>query len=146
MEWRMDVTPHLHYRDPEAARLWLERAFGLETELLVTDADGRVIFARLTGGVGIAPEGAGKSPASLGASTQTVSLRMAESIDDHFARARAGGARILSAPRQEFYGDVSYMAADLEGHIWSFGQRVPDAGGPPPEGWTVRFPNREGAK
>jgi uncharacterized glyoxalase superfamily protein PhnB len=140
------VTPHLHYRDPEAARLWLERAFGLETELLVTDADGRLVFARLTGGVGLEPEGAGKSPASLdGANTQTVSMRMADDIAAHFARARAGGARILREPRQEFYGDMSYMAADLEGHLWNFGQQIPDAGGPPPEGWTVRFPNRKAA-
>jgi hypothetical protein len=44
----LHVTPHLHYRDPDAARLWLERAFGLETDILVTDAEGRLVFARLT--------------------------------------------------------------------------------------------------
>lgn len=141
------VTPHLHYRDPDAARLWLEQAFGLETELLVTDSEGRMVFARISG-VGIGPEGADgeKSPASIGgANTQTVSIRMVEDIGVHFARAKAAGARVVREPLQAFYGDLSYVALDLEGHLWSFGQSIPDAGGPPPEGWTVSFPSKEAA-
>lgn len=143
----LTVTPHLHYRDPDAARLWLERAFGLETELLVSDSEGRLVFARLSG-VGIGREGADgeKSPLSVGgANTQMVSIRKVQDIDAHRARAAAAGARILREPRQEFYGDLDYVAVDLEGHLWSFGQSLPDAAGRPPDGWTIRFPNQEAA-
>ena len=40
------------------------------------------------------------------------------------------------------FGDRVYVAADLEGHLWSFAQRGPGAGGPPPDGWTISFPSR----
>ena len=45
-------------------------------------------------------------------------------IDEHCARARAAGAVILKEPEMQFYGDRTYRAADLEGHIWTFGQTV----------------------
>jgi hypothetical protein len=31
---------------------------------------------------------------------------------------------ILQEPETQFYGDRTYRAADLEGHIWTFGQSV----------------------
>jgi uncharacterized glyoxalase superfamily protein PhnB len=40
------------------------------------------------------------------------------------ARARGAGATILAEPSDQFYGDRTYRAADLEGHVWSFGQTV----------------------
>ena len=137
-------TLELHYRDPEAAVRWLDDVFGLEAELMVSDAEGRLVFARVQGPVGIVAEGPGRpSPASLGgASTQTVDISLSEDMDAHYARVRDAGARILVEPRQEFYGAMNYVAADLEGHLWCFSRRVSE-GGPPPDGWTVRFPARE---
>ena len=35
-------------------------------------------------------------------------------------------------PEDQFYGDRSYRARDLEGHIWTFGQTVAEI---PPEDW-----------
>ena len=32
--------------------------------------------------------------------------------------------QILAEPSDQFYGDRTYRAADIEGHIWSFGQTV----------------------
>ena len=140
-----EIMCELHYRDPEAALAWLNRAFGFETELLVTDRDGRLVFARAGWrgvAVGVVGEAApmGMSPASLqGAGAQALQVRFDEDLDAHLARARAAGAVIVREPRQEFYGDLTYVAADLEGHVWMFGQRVPGAGGPPPDGWTVQL-------
>jgi hypothetical protein len=31
---------------------------------------------------------------------------------------------ILAEPSDQFYGDRTYRARDLEGHIWSFAQTV----------------------
>jgi uncharacterized glyoxalase superfamily protein PhnB len=39
-------------------------------------------------------------------------------------RAGAAGAVIVREPADQFYGDRSYIAADPEGHIWSFGQTL----------------------
>ncbi len=139
-------TLELHYRDPEAALRWLEEVFGLEVELMVSDPEGRLVFARVQGPVGIVAEGPGRpSPASLGgASTQTVEVTLSDALEGHYRRARERGARILIEPRQEFYGALNYVAVDLEGHLWCFSQSISE-GGPPPDGWTVRFPQREKA-
>ncbi|MGA7488962.1 MAG: VOC family protein [Xanthobacteraceae bacterium] len=66
-----------------------------------------------------------KSPRSAGGiTTQTVHVHVDEDIDAHCARARAAGATILAEPADQFYGDRTYRARDLEGHIWSFAQTV----------------------
>jgi uncharacterized glyoxalase superfamily protein PhnB len=66
-----------------------------------------------------------RSPASLGGkNTQRVHVRLEHGIDEHCARARNAGARIVMEPADQFYGDRSYIAADPEGHHWSFSQPV----------------------
>jgi hypothetical protein len=54
-------------------------------------------------------------------------------VDDvraHCDRARAAGAEIVQEPTDQPYGDRTYRALDLEGHVWNFRQSVrtvPDA-------------------
>jgi uncharacterized glyoxalase superfamily protein PhnB len=45
-------------------------------------------------------------------------------IDGHCAQARAAGAMILQEPTDQFYGDRTYRARDVEGHVWVFGAPV----------------------
>jgi uncharacterized glyoxalase superfamily protein PhnB len=66
-----------------------------------------------------------KSPRSTGGvTTQTVHVHLDEDVDAHCTRACSAGATILAEPSDQFYGDRTYRAADLEGHVWSFGQTV----------------------
>ena len=139
----------LSYRDPRAALDWLAGAFGFETQLLVNDSEGKVVFARLVldgASVGVAPEDDHMaSPLQFGSDTQVTNLRFpsgAIDLDAHCARAEARGARIVRRPRQEFYGDFAYLCADLEGHLWEFSLRGGEAVAPP-EGWAVRSPAKE---
>ena len=131
------VVPTVFYRNPLAAMDWLEKAFGFEPSILVTDAEGRVGHAEMTwrgaaigvGGEWASPELLGpaslKSPASLGgAGAQFIRLFMDDGLDEHFRRARAAGARITQAPQTQFYGDRTYRALDPEGHVWNFAQKV----------------------
>jgi uncharacterized glyoxalase superfamily protein PhnB len=146
---QITVLAELYYQDPGAALEWLAAAFGFETRMVVTDAEGRIVFAESGWGrhtVAVIPEmGAlGQSPRAVGGvNTQAVQMRGTTDIDAHCARARATGAVIVSEPEDLFFGDRAYVATDLEGHLWNFGQRIPGAGGPPPEGWSVRFPSRD---
>src|SRR5579863_3227503 len=100
-------TPVVFYRDPMAALKWLERAFGFETSLLVTDEAGNVGHAEMSlgeGHVGVGGEwGAAeligpakmRSPASLeGQCTQFIRVSLETGIDEHCAKAEAAGARI----------------------------------------------------
>lgn len=142
------MTSELHYRDPDAALTWLAQAFGLQTRMVITDEHGQTAFAEAGWGeatVAIVPEEPTRksSPQGLGgANTQLVRVRGEMDVDSHCARARAAGATIVQGPTQYFFGDRVYVAADLEGHLWSFAQRIPGAGGPPPDGWTITFPSR----
>jgi uncharacterized glyoxalase superfamily protein PhnB len=129
---RASLISAIFYRDPKAALKWLEKAFGFETAMVITDADGNLGHSEMKFGNGVIMVGSEwsddhKSPASLnGKNTQTVQVYLAEDIDKHCARAKAAGAEIIAAPEDQFYGDRTYRARDPEGHIWTFAMHVKD--------------------
>ena len=120
----------LSYLDPFAALDFLERAFGFERTMVITDETGALGHAQrgFNGGtimIGSEWNENRKSPRSVGGKcTQTVHVPLDEDIDAHCARARAAGAVIEAAPENQFYGDRTYRAIDPEGHVWTFGQTV----------------------
>jgi uncharacterized glyoxalase superfamily protein PhnB len=124
------LTPSLVYRDPDAAILWLERAFGFELTLIVRDPGGKPGHIQMALGDAHIYIGGDAwldciaSPASLGGkNTQILSVMVAD-VNAHYARAKAAGARIAAEPEDQFYGDRVYRAFDLEGHYWTFNQKV----------------------
>ncbi|MHB8528653.1 MAG: VOC family protein [Caulobacteraceae bacterium] len=130
------ITPSV-YRDPMAALRWLEKAFGFETSMLVTDEAGAVGHAEMTwrdgvisvGGELVSPELLGParmiSPLGLdGAGSQFLRVELEGDLDAHCERARAAGARITQQPADQFYGARTYRALDPEGHVWTFHQAV----------------------
>src|SRR5262245_16718052 len=124
------ITPALSYLNPRAAIDWLQKAFGFEISMIIEDEAGNPVHSQLGYGDGLIMVGSEwnentKSPASLGHKcTQTVHVHMSEDIDAHCERARKAGAEILQEPDTQFYGDRTYRARDLEGHMWTFGQTV----------------------
>jgi uncharacterized glyoxalase superfamily protein PhnB len=122
--------PSLAYKDNRAALEWLERAFGFAPSEILTDADGTIVHAEMTYGDGVVMIGTEwadwtRSPASLGGkNTQRVHVRIENGIDEHCARARHAGAKIVKEPEDQFYGERAYIAADLEGHYWTFSQPI----------------------
>lgn len=127
---RPSFSSSLIYKDPKAALKWLEAAFGFETIMVITDADGNLGHSEMRFGTGLLMIGAEwsadhKSPASLsGKNSQSVHVHLTEDVDRHCARAKAAGAEIIQEPATQFYGDRTYRARDPEGHIWTFGQTV----------------------
>lgn len=138
----VSILAELYYDDPAAALAWLSEAFGFQTRMTVRGDDGRIIFSETgLGGhtVAVAPAGHDltRSPGSAGGiNTQTILITVGFDVDAHCARARAAGAVIRREPETTFAGRF-YMAADLEGHLWSFRQRL--AGGALPAGIEVEF-------
>lgn len=129
---RPSLIPSLSYRDPKAALDWLEKVFGFEAFMVITESDGSIVHSEMKAGdnvLMVGPEWTEKhcSPVAVGGkNTQTLHVQLADGIDAHCARAKACGATILMEPEDQFYGDRSYRVADLEGHIWSFGQTIRD--------------------
>src|SRR5215813_12528080 len=127
---RPSLGSAVYYKDPFAALDWLEKAFGFERTLLVTDSEGKLGHSEVRFGDGYIMVGTewcenAASPASTGGrNTQSVHVQLSDGIDAHCARARAAGAVIIREPADQFYGDRVYSARDPEGHVWSFGQTV----------------------
>lgn len=124
-----------YYRDPKAALAWLERAFGFEVTMAIDGPDGDPTMCHYE----MSYEGQGqimvggewtewaKSPASIGGvNTQSIHVALSSDLDAHCERARAAGAVIVKEPEDQFYGDRTYRAADLEGHVWTFHTHVRD--------------------
>jgi uncharacterized glyoxalase superfamily protein PhnB len=122
----------LAYKDNRGALKWLQNAFGFEPSEVLTDAEGNIVHAEMTHGDGVVMIGTEwadwtRSPASLGGkNTQRVHVRIERGIDEHCARARRAGAKVVKEPEDQFYGDRTYIATDLEGHYWTFSQSVRD--------------------
>ncbi len=129
---RSPVIPALFYDDAAAALAWLEKAFGFETRLCVTDDSGAVMHAEMSHGDGrmmVGPAGWAdwaKSPKSLGGVNSGNVHIGVDDVDTHCVTARAAGAVIVQEPEDQFYGDRTYRARDPEGHIWTFGHHVRD--------------------
>jgi uncharacterized glyoxalase superfamily protein PhnB len=49
-----------------------------------------------------------------------------DNVDQHFARAKAEGATIISELQDGFWGGRIYRALDREGHQWEISQRGRD--------------------
>ena len=126
---RPAFIPSVIYKDNRAALAWLQSAFGFEASEVLTAANGDIVHAEMSHGNGIVMIGSEfaewtRSPASLGGkNTQRIHVRLERGIDEHCARARQAGAQV-SEPANQFYGDRTYMAIDLEGHRWTFSQPV----------------------
>ena len=132
----MDVpvfTSAVFYQDPKAALRWLEQAFGFEVTMAIdgppeapemchyemsSQGQGRIMVGAQWDELVSSPVGVG------GKNTQTVHVQLPDGLDEHCERARAAGATIDAEPEDQFYGDRSYRAVDLEGHRWTFSTRV----------------------
>jgi len=126
-------TPALYYKDPKAALQWLEQAFGFEVTMAIDgppEAPEMCHYEMSCQGRGRIMVGAQwnesvSSPAGVGGkNTQSLHVQLSDGLDEHCERARAAGARIAAEPEDQFYGDRSYQALDLEGHQWTFATRV----------------------
>ena len=127
-------TAATFYRDPKAALEWLTDAFGFEVTMAIEDPEGDPRNCHYE----MAIEGRGRimiggewakwtrSPAAVGGvNTQNTHVDVSD-VNTHCERARSAGATIAAEPEDQFYGDRTYRAVDLEGHVWTFSSHVRD--------------------
>lgn len=125
----------LTYKDTNAALYFLCRAFGFREHAVYRDDAGKVVHAELAFGNGmimLGPDQGGEFGRMVmtlperagGRCTQSI-YAIVDDVDAHHATAKAEGAEILIAPRDESYGGRTYCARDPEGHAWSFGSYDP---------------------
>lgn len=125
--------PFLRYDDAKAAIDWLERAFGLEPQMVIEGEGDTVAHAQLVFGGGIVMLGTAKddalgmrSPEKAGGCTGGI-YAYTDDPEGLFARATEAGAEVVYAPRDTDYGSREFGVRDREGHFWSFGTYRPSA-------------------
>lgn len=136
------IIPMIAYEDVAAALDWLATAFGFRERdgTRFTSDDGRITHAEMElvdGVIMLAnPTPDYQSPKHHADVCEHARKWSAvpyvidglhvfvEAVDDHFARAKAAGATLLSEPEDQPYGERVYRVADLEGHRWMFAQPV----------------------
>jgi uncharacterized glyoxalase superfamily protein PhnB len=128
-------APSITYVDPKAALEFLEKAFGFEVTMAIDgppDQPEMCHYEMSCAGRGRIMVGAewderARSPKSVdGANTQSVHVALPGGLYEHCERARDAGAVIEYEPEDQFYGDRTYRAVDLEGHRWVFSSHVRD--------------------
>ncbi len=126
------VLPHVIYQNLGEAMAWLTRAFGFEEYYRYGDgpSGGQMWAAKAAIQVRQAREGQ-RSPAQLGYGTQSLTI-FVDDVDEHYARSKTAGAKILEEPHETEYGEYQYLAEDLDGHQWLLSQHVKDRS---PEEW-----------
>jgi len=127
---RSNLGSSIYYDDALGALDWLEKALGFERTLVIMDSDGKLAHSEMSFGDGYIMVGSpwadfvGTPKRTGGVNTQMMHVQLESGIDEHCERARAAGAEILQEPDDQFYGDRTYRARDIGGHVWTFGQTV----------------------
>ncbi len=123
------ISPYLLYEDVVGALDWLTKAFGLRERMRMPGPNGKISHAEMEFADGVVMMGCPgpnyQNPKRLGHVTQNLYVYV-DDVDKHFEQAKRAGATILEEPRDQFYGDRRYGAADPEGHHWYFAQHIRD--------------------
>jgi uncharacterized glyoxalase superfamily protein PhnB len=124
-----DIVPLIIYRDVPRAVEWLERVFGFRERAearLTWPSGGRTWIEVGNSLFNISTPGATWRQDQGVASSGFVMKVYVEDVDQHFARAKAEGAQIISEPEEGFWGGRIYRVLDHEGNRWEISQRGRD--------------------
>jgi uncharacterized glyoxalase superfamily protein PhnB len=124
-----DIVPSITYADVPRAAEWLERVFGFRerADARLTWPGGGMTWIEVGNSlfkISTADETWGQAPRA--AAPGLVMKVYVDDVDEHFARAKAEGAEIISEPQDGFWGGRTYGALDHEGHQWEISQRGRD--------------------
>ncbi len=118
-----DVIPLLACSDVQAEHDFLVAALGLESGGVESAADGSVIHAEVRLGsrriwLHRTDETERLLPPAMSGSADGGLVVQVPDVDAVYERARAAGAEILYAPRNEDYGQREFGVRDPDGHLW----------------------------
>ncbi len=125
------LTPYLIVDGAHDAIDFYTEVLGASERLRLPGPNGTVGHAELQIGSALVmiadefPDMGAVGPKTVGGSPVVLNLYV-EDVDDVFSRAVAGGAKALSEPADQFYGDRAGQFEDPWGHKWSVATHVED--------------------
>jgi uncharacterized glyoxalase superfamily protein PhnB len=125
------LTPYLTVNNARTSISFFEAAFGFELRDSVQD-DGVIMHAEMTYQgqliVMFAPEGAfgstARTPRNSGAIAPQSFYLYVHDVDEVYARAIAVGAKSLSEPQDQFWGDRFAQVEDIDGYRWALARHL----------------------
>ncbi|WP_321923341.1 VOC family protein [Paraburkholderia guartelaensis] len=125
------LTPYLTVRDARASMDFYRAALGFAVRDSVED-DGAIMHVEMTYHdqliVMFAPEGAFGSTARTPKSAEAVAPQSfylyVDDVDAVYARALEAGAKSLSEPQDQFWGDRFAQVEDLDGYRWALARHL----------------------
>jgi uncharacterized glyoxalase superfamily protein PhnB len=128
MNW---MNPYLIVKDMKGSLEFYEKAFGFETRFTMPDKDGNLMHAEVSYKDNVfmigseEPEMDAKAPATLGGSPVGFYIYV-ENVDKAFEHAKNEGAKVVTEPKDQFWGDRTCSFRCPEGHKWTLAQNVGD--------------------
>ena len=123
------VIPRLFCRDVAATIDFCTNTFGAAERIRRLGPDGRAAHALMTIGPAMImieaerPSLASRAPTPDGSSPVVIFVYV-EDVDKTVDRAVAGGAKVLAAAENQFWGDRVAWLMDPSGHVWTVATRV----------------------
>ncbi|HEF5154416.1 glyoxalase/bleomycin resistance protein/dioxygenase [Burkholderia multivorans] len=125
------LTPYLTVRNARASIDFFQAAFGFALRD-VLDEDGAIMHVEMVYRgqliVMFAPEGAFGSTARTPKSANAISPQSfylyVDDVDATWQRALDAGAKSLTAPQDQFWGDRFAQIEDLDGYRWALARRL----------------------
>jgi uncharacterized glyoxalase superfamily protein PhnB len=125
------LAPYLFYEDVEKAVRFLTEAFGFRVTFTSPHPGGGLAHAQLAHDHGLVMIGhAGKGGLNMVARADSLAALHAgvyvfvADPDQHCARARRMGAKVLEEPADRPWGDRMYCTVDPEGQFWMFAKKM----------------------
>tara|TARA_R110002073_G_scaffold131804_10_gene278536 strand:- start:1786 stop:2262 length:477 start_codon:yes stop_codon:yes gene_type:complete len=125
----IDVFPYLRVRNANAAIEFYQSVFGATEEFRLAEPSGRIGHAQLKFGsytVMISdeyPEYGIQGPEAFGGSGSSIHLHVTD-VDAMTQRAVDAGAKLVMAPKDQFYGERAAKVLDPFGHEWLLGSTI----------------------
>ncbi|KVT41980.1 VOC family protein [Burkholderia multivorans] len=125
------LTPYLTVRNARASIDFFQAAFGFALRD-VLDEDGAIMHVEMVYRgqliVMFAPEGAfgstARTPKSANAIAPQSFYLYVDDVDATWRRALDAGAKSLTAPQDQFWGDRFAQVEDLDGYRWALARRL----------------------
>lgn len=119
------VLPHVMYQDIANAIAWLTRVFGFREHYRYGEPVSGAQMYAANACIMLKSARGHATPAQLGYGTQSLTI-FVDDVDEHFARTKAAGAKIIEDLHETIYGERQYGVKDLDGHHWLFSHHARD--------------------